>query len=170
MGGGLASLLESPWICFCRQVFSCGEAERLFIESSYFGNLSPLSSLGASTSSSGRGGFKLYLGYLLDRTYQRRRLSVSSIESSLLPSASHLTPPPHLCHGACLHTRGLVHLHEGVAVRALQGAIYYVLFCSCCHFCRLYKATLLTYYISRFRAFWNFTSASGLVRDLPSFW
>ena len=39
------SLLESPWIYFCRQAFSCGEAERLFIESSCSGNLSPLSSL-----------------------------------------------------------------------------------------------------------------------------
>ena len=170
MGGGLASLLESPWICFCRQVFSCGEAERLFIESSFFGNLSPLSSLGASTSSSGRGGFKLYLGYLLDKTYQRRRLSVSSIESSFLTSSSHLTPPPRLCHGACLHARGHVHLHEGVDVRALQGAIYYVLIVHVVIFVAFIRPPLLTYYISRFRAFWNFTSASGLVKDLPSLW
>ena len=118
----------------------------------------------------GRGSFKLYLGYLLDKTYQRRRLSISSIESSFLTSSSHLTPPPRLCHGACLHARGHVHLHEGVDVRALQGAIYYVLIVHVVIFVAFIRPPLLTYYISRFRAFWNFTSASGLVRDLPSFW
>ena len=79
-------------------------------------------------------------------------------------------PPPRLCHGACLQTRGHVHLQEGVDVRALQGAIYYVLFVHTVVFVAFIRPHLLTYYISRFRAFWIFTSASGLVRDLPSYW